>query len=313
MTPPSSGPLRIGYLGPHGTFTEAALLTQADLVDQDLRPLPTIPSVLTAAEKGDIDLGFVAIENAIEGTVTVTQDTLALDSPLLIQREVVMDIRLDLFGPPGMALDEVTQVASFPHATAQCRRFLAGTLPDAELVAVNSTAEAARLIGQERPAGMAAVAPPQAGELYGLEAIETDLGDHPDNQTRFVLLSPDGFPEPSGHDKTTVVLFQHADQPGSLLAMLQEFAARAINLTKLESRPNRRGLGDYHFVVDVEGHIADEKIADCLRTLKASIADVKFLGSYPAAGDDDGHRRAAVDARWDDAGRWLGELRDRMR
>ncbi|MDP9020619.1 MAG: prephenate dehydratase [Actinomycetota bacterium] len=300
---------RIAFLGPHGTFTEQALLTQADLAAGELVPTGSIADVLAAAASGEVDLGFVAIENSIEGTVNVTLDTLAFDAQLLIQREVVINVQLNLLVPPGMEVADVKTVVSFPHATAQVRRFLAATLPGATTQAANSTAEAARQVGEAREPGVAAVGTALAAELYGLEVAAADIEDHPENQTRFVVVGTHGVPEPTGHDKTTVVCFQRTDRPGSLLAILQEFAARAINLTKLESRPTKRSLGEYCFIIDFEGHLADELVADCLRNLKAKLADVKFLGSYPAAGQHGDAVRRDADASWRAADEWLGRLR----
>jgi prephenate dehydratase len=301
--------MRVGFLGPFGTFTEQALLTQADLASEELVPLPTIPDVLAAVAAGEIDLGFVPIENAIEGTVNAAIDALAFETDLLIQREVVINIQLDLLVAPGTSLADVKRVLSIPMATAQVRGWLRANLPAAEVVASNSTAEAARIVGETREPGLAAVAPPLSAELYGLDVLAAEIEDHPENQTRFVLVGRTGVPLPTGHDKSTIVCFQHADRPGSLLMMLQEFAARAINLTKLESRPTKRGLGDYCFIIDLEGHLADEVVADCLRELKAKSADVKFLGSYPAAGEHGEALRREADERWRAADEWLARLR----
>ena len=300
---------RIGFLGPPGTFHEQALLSQPDLVEHDLRPLPSIPEVLAAVEGGGIELGFVAIENSIDGTVNVTLDTLTFETDLLIQREVVLNIELHLMAKPGTAIDQIDRVLSFPTATAQVRGFLGREVPGAAWEATNSTSEAARLVGEAPDPGVAAVAPAHAGELYGLEVVAADIADHPENQTRFVLVRPDGVPAATGHDKTTIVCFQRADRPGSLLHILQEFAARGINLTKLESRPTKRGLGDYCFIIDLEGHVADEVVGDCLRTLKAELADVKFLGSYPAAGAHGDSLRREADAAWRQADGWLRGVR----
>jgi prephenate dehydratase len=299
----------IGFLGPHGTFSEQALLGQPDLAAAGLLPLSSISEVLAATADGVVDLGFVPMENSIEGTVNVTLDTLALETDLLIQREVVANVQLNLLVPPGQTLADVKTVVSIPHATAQVRRFLARELPGVATVAANSTAEAARTVGETREPGVAAVGTALAAELYGLEVCAAGIEDHPENQTRFVVVGTSGVPAPTGHDKTTVVCFQQADRPGSLLAILQEFAARAVNLTKLESRPTKRNLGEYCFVIDFEGHLADELVADCLRDLKAKLADVKFLGSYPAAGQHGAVVRRDADAAWRSADEWLAELR----
>jgi prephenate dehydratase len=301
--------MRVGFLGPFGTFTEQALLTQADLASEELVPITTIPDVLAAVAGGEVDLGFVPIENAIEGTVNVAIDTLAFELDLLIQREVVINIQLDLLAPPGTRLADVKKVVSFPVAMAQVRGWVNDHLPGAEVEASNSTADAARLVGESKEPGVAAVAPALSAELYGLDILAEDIEDHPENQTRFVLVARSGIPVATGHDKTTIVCFQHADRPGSLLGMLQEFAARAINLTKLESRPTKRGLGDYCFIIDLVGHVADEVVADCLRELKAKNADVKFLGSYPAAGEHGEALRRQADEGWRAADQWLARLR----
>ena len=144
-------------------------------------------------------------------------------------------------------MESITRVLSLPHASAQCRRFLAEKLPDAEVVPTNSTAEAARIVGEERRHDTAALAPRLSAKLYNLDILASAVEDHPDNQTRFVALAPIGVPAPTGHDKTSIVCFQREDRPGSLHAILSEFAARSINLTKLESRPTKRGLGTTAF------------------------------------------------------------------
>ncbi|HMC52897.1 MAG TPA: prephenate dehydratase, partial [Acidimicrobiales bacterium] len=280
--PSTKAGARIGFLGPPGTFTEEALLTQADLAEAEMIALASMSEVPRAVQAGEVELGFVPIENSIEGTVTETLDTLVFDTDLLIQREVVLGIRLNLLAPPGVAMGEVSRVVSYPVAAAQCRGFLARTMPQAEVVAANSTSEAARLIGEERPAATAALGTALAAKLYGLEVLAVDVEDHPENATRFVLLAHDGIPAPTGHDKTSIVCFQHADRPGSLHGILSHFSARNLNLTKLESRPTKRGLGKYCFIIDLEGHVDDEVVADCLHDLYAELLTVKFLGSYPA-------------------------------
>ena len=300
---------RVGFLGPSGTFHEQALLADPHLAAMELVPMPSIPEVLAATESGELDLGFVAIENSIEGTVNITMDTLAFETDLLVQQEVVLNIELHLLAPAGTSLDEVKRVRSFPHATAQVRGFLSTAVPGAVTEAANSTSDAARLVGEERHPGDAAVGTALAARLYGLEILAADIADHPENQTRFVVVRPEGVPARTGHDKTTIVCFQHADRPGSLLTILQEFAARGINLTKLESRPTKRALGDYCFIIDLEGHVADEVVADSLRTLKAELADVKFLGSYPAAGEHGPSVRRSADEAWRAADEWLQQVR----
>ncbi|MEM7326681.1 MAG: prephenate dehydratase [Actinomycetota bacterium] len=301
---------RIAYLGPAGTFTEQALMSQPDLANDELVPMPKFVDVLDATSNGDVDHGFVAIENAIEGTVNITLDALAFDHDLLIQREVVLDIRLNLMAAPGVALSDIATVYSHPVANAQCREFLHKELPDAEVKAANSTSEAA-VMAMEQP-GLGAVAPSLAAEKHGLELLATDIADHPGNQTRFVLVAPNGVPAPTGHDKTTVVLHQRADKPGSLVAILQEFAARNINLSRLSSRPVKTALGSYCFIIDLDGHIGDDVVADCLRNIRAKHADVKFLGSYPAAGVGSSEVRDEVTSALSEAAEWMQSLRAKI-
>jgi prephenate dehydratase len=301
--------MRIGFLGPAGTFSEQALLSQKDLAEMELVDCSTIPDVLAATQAGEVDLGFVPIENSIEGTVNAALDVLALESDLLIQREVVINVQLNLLALPGVPMADMTAVAGFPVAMAQVRSWLQTNLPRAEVIAANSNADAARLVQVKGDRTVAAVSTALAAELYGLEIMASDIEDHPENQTRFVVVARSGIPAPTGHDKSTIVCFQHADQPGSLLAILQEFAARAVNLTKLESRPTKKGLGHYCFIIDLDGHIADELVADALRDLKSKLADVKFLGSYPAAGEEGHEVRRDASAAWQRADEWLASLR----
>jgi prephenate dehydratase len=303
---------RIAFLGPEGTFTEQALLSQPDLAGQELVPMSTFGEVLAAVDQGDVDLGFVGLENSIEGTVTVTIDALALQHDLVIQREVVLGIQLNLLAPAGVGLSDIDRILTFPVAAGQCRTWLADHLPGVEVVAANSNAEAAQLVSTNADGHSAAVAPALAAKIYGLEVLAEDIEDHPENETRFVLVGRHTIPARTGHDKSTIVVFQRTDQSGSLLAILQEFAARAINLTKLESRPTKKQLGDYCFVIDLEGHIADEVVADCLRTLRTKVADIKFLGSYPAAGDHGAAVRRDAEASWRESDEWVAELRSHL-
>ncbi len=313
--PPSAAApsLRIGYLGPEGTFTEEALLSVPEYAAAAVEAHGSLVDVLEAVRTGTVDLGFVPLENAIEGTVRDILDSLVLDYDLRIQREVVLDVHLHLLAAPGVALADIERVASIPVATAQCRRFLTEHLPDVELVATNSTADAARLLGTGDPvlAGRptAAIAPRLAADLYGLAVLAERVEDHPDNQTRFIAVARTGIPAPTGHDRTSIACFQRADQPGSLYAILGHFAARNINLTKLESRPTKQALGDYCFIIDFEGHVGDAVVADCLRDLRAELAGVKFLGSYPAAGETGEAIRAEADVSRRAAEQWLDELR----
>jgi prephenate dehydratase len=223
-----------------------------------------------------------------------------------------MRVQLNLMTRPGVELGDITRVVSIPVATAQCRHFLREKLPNVRTEAANSTAEAAEHIARSKSGTVAAIAPARSAEIYGLSIVAADIEDHPENKTRFVAVAPDGVPARTGHDKTSIVVFQRADAPGSLLAILQEFAARSINLSKLESRPTKQSLGDYCFLIDLEGHIADEVVADALRSLHAKQASVKFLGSYPAAGDHGPSVRKRAQKRWTDAAAWVESLRAKI-
>jgi len=304
---------RVGFFGPFGTFTQQALRTLTDLADTEHVPFRTVPDVLDAVQGGAVEFGFVPIENSIEGMVNFTQDALAFDHELLIVGEVVLDIEHCLLARPGTTLDEVTEVLSIPVATAQCHRYLREHLPDAEVRAANSTAEAAQLVGEGDGTGRAALAPRVAAEIYGLVVIAADIADHEDNQTRFVLVAREGVPAPTGHDKTALVVYQRADEPGSLISILQEFAARRINLSNLFSRPTKAGgLGDYCFIVYAEGHVGDELLADTMRALHAKQGGVKFMGSYPGAGEHAVSAREHADARWRVADDWVDAIRGQI-
>ncbi|MBW3536668.1 MAG: prephenate dehydratase [Actinobacteria bacterium] len=306
--------MKIAYLGPPGTFTEEARLSdpaaRADATE--LVPMQTINDVLAAVHAGEVDRGFVAIENSIEGTVNITLDTLVFGPDLLIQREVATPIRLHLVGREGAELAQVRQVMSFPHAIAQCREWLKTNIPDAEMVAANSTAEAVALVAQASDATLAAIGTSRAAELHDLALLASDIEDHVDNETRFVALTRSGIPAPTGHDKTSIVCFQRADHPGSLHSILGQFSARDLNLTKLESRPTKKGLGDYCFVIDLQGHVDDEVIADCLRDLHAQLPALKFLGSYPAAGQHSESRRRDAEESWRNADSWVRALKSKV-
>jgi len=275
---------RLAYLGPPGTFTEEALLSAPEASDAEPVPMQTVPEVIAAVEAGDVDGGVVPIENSIEGSVNVTLDTLAFGSPgVTIQRELVLPVRHALLARPGVRADEVAVVVSHPHATAQCRQYLADNLPKAEVRAANSTAEAAQIVSERGPIEpWAAIGTQLAAALYGLAVLAPDIEDRRENSTRFVLVGRDAAPM-SGNDKTSVVCFIEKDRPGALLAILHEFSDRGINLSKLESRPTKERLGEYCFFIDVEGHIDEPNVGHAIAGLRTKILDVKVMGSYPRA------------------------------
>ncbi len=300
----------VGFFGPFGTFTDQALRTQADLVQGDVRAYRTVPDVLDAVTAGEVDLGFVPIENSTEGMVNFTLDALAFDHDLVIVREVVLDIHMCLAAKPGVALSDVKEILSIPVATAQCHRFLREQFPEAEFRPAASTAGAAQAVSDDASTTIAAIAPKVAAERYGLEVLAENIEDHDGNQTRFVVVGRGRVPAPTGHDRTALVVYQRADQPGSLISILQEFAARRLNLSNLISRPTKSGgLGDYCFIVFAEGHIADDLMADTMRALHAKQGAVKFFGSWPRADARAHDAREHADERWRMADDWVADIR----
>ena len=273
----------VAYLGPSGTFTEQALLTQSDLASAEHRKMPSITDALMCAERGEVPMAFAAIENSIEGSVNATLDVLAFEADLLIQREVVMPIELHLLGLAGAQTDGVKEVLSYPHAFGQCREFLHEHLSMVKQTTANSTAEAAELVVASDDPTRAAIGTRLAAEIHGLSVLWERVEDHRGNQTRFVAVAKDSVPAPSGKDKTSLVVFQRENKPGSLLGILQEFADQSIDLTKLQSRPTKKALGEYCFIVDFLGHAEEPHVAHCLEAIRSQHADIKFLGSYPVA------------------------------
>ncbi len=296
-------------MGPQGTFTEEALLGEHDLAGAEIVLTGTIEEAVGAAASGQADAAFVPLENSIEGSISATLDRLVFGEELLVQREVVLDVHLHLAAPAGARLGALERVYSYPPALAQCRDFLLAAVPKAEQIAVSSTAEGARFVAERGEREAAAVVPRNAAARYGLELLAEAIEDHEGNQTRFVLVAPGRIPAPTGHDRTLLVCFQHENRPGSLLEILSQFAARRLDLTRLVSRPTKQALGEHCFVIEVEGHVADEVLGDCLRALHANLEALRFLGSYPVSGAPARVRRAEVDLRRQAAADWLADLR----
>lgn len=273
--------VRVAYLGPDGTFaSEAARRAAPDAVGE---PLPTIPDVVDAVRESHAPLGVVPIENSIEGSVNLTLDALAFGEPgVFIRGEIAIPISMNLLVPPGTTLGDIQLVRSQPHALAQCRGWLSENLPRARLEPSTSTAEAARQ-ATESGDGMAALGTRLAAERYGLVVLASDIQDFGDNATRFVVLSRMMRPA-TGADKTSAVLFFGKDRPGQLVRILEEFALRGINLSKIQSRPTKRGLGEYCIFVDCLGHICEARVATALRSVHRHVAELRVLGSYPRAG-----------------------------
>jgi prephenate dehydratase len=307
---PGVPPARYAYLGPEGTFAEAALRTVPAAARSQLQPYPTVPAALDAVRSGEADGAMVPIENSVEGSVTATLDELASGDPVVITREVLLPVGFALIARSGTGLHQVGRIATHPHAQAQCRRWLATTLPEAELVPALSTAAAAAALADGSAQFDAAIAAPIAAERYRLQALAEDVADNPGAVTRFVLVSrPAEPPLPSGHDKTTLVAFIADDHPGALLEILTEFSVRGVNLTRIESRPTGQRLGRYCFSMDCEGHVDDTRVGEALMGLRRVCPDVRFLGSYPRADDATPVTWSRDDALFRDAAAWLGRIR----
>lgn len=270
---------KYAYLGPKGTFSEEALLSLG-VEDLTAVPCPTIDEVFSVVGSGKADAGIVPIENSVEGSVNATLDALAFDSDLTISKEVILDIKHVLVVAPGTDLKDIERVVSHPHATAQCRKWLSRNLPNAEVLAANSTAEAVAIAVKEE--GMAAIGTRLAAERYGGEILADSIEDFAGNKTRFVVIDRT-YSAKTGDDKTSLALFLHHDKPGALLMILGEFAYGEINLTKIQSRPTKRQLGEYMFFVDLQGHQDDPAVATALNCLRLKLRTVKVLGSYPRA------------------------------
>jgi len=305
-----AAPPRYAYLGPEGTFAEAAVRTLPAAAQADLVPLPSVLAALEAVRAAEVDGAMVPLENSVEGSVTSTLDELAGGSPLVIAAEVYLPVDFALLVRTGTASEAVKSVATHPHAEAQCRRWLRRRLPDAEVHLVGSTsAGAAAVAVGEFDASISA---PIAATTYGLVPLATDLADNPGAVTRFVLLTRPGRPpERTGQDRTSLVAFIREDHTGALLEVLTEFAVRGINLTRIESRPTKSRLGHYCFSMDCEGHIADARVGDALAALHRICADVRYLGSYPRADGQPGEPigPGAADQDFAAAAGWLARVR----
>jgi prephenate dehydratase len=286
--------MRVGYLGPPGTNTEEALLASLDRDRRDgveLLPLPTIFDVVMAVHEGAAARGLVPIENSLEGSVNATLDALAMETEdVAIVGEVVHPIRHCLIARTELELSEVEAVVSHPQANAQCARFIRTRLPQAQVLAGSSTAEAVRMVA-EHDGPWAALGNRLAADLYGCVVLRAGVEDVADNETRFVWLAraDGGGGAVAGADqrgpwKTAIVFWGvGAEAPGWLVRCLSEFADRDVNLTRIESRPRKQGLGRYMFFADLEGRDSEPQVADALSSLRSHVEVLRVLGSYPAA------------------------------
>jgi prephenate dehydratase len=300
---------RYAYLGPAGTFTEAALHTLPDARQAELVPCQTIQAAIETVHSGSADAALVPIESSVDGAVTATLDELATGRELLIRAEVLLPIEFALLARPGTGLDEIATVGGHPQAQAQCRRWLADKLPDAQWRPAASNAMAAQQVASGELD--AALAGAFAASGYGLAVLADKVHDVAGAVTRFVLVSAPGpLPAATGADRTSLVAFLDDDHPGALMEILTEFAVRGINLSRIESRPTGDALGKYYFCIDCEGHIDDARVGEALMGLRRVCADVRFIGSYPRSDGGKTQVRAGTsDAEFAAAAAWLSRLR----
>jgi prephenate dehydratase len=283
---------RVGYLGPEGTFTQAAVLTAPDSQSLELVPMSTVYASVMAVQDGTVDRAVVPIENSMEGSVSATLDTLAFETRgLTIVGEVVLGVQQCLIAREPIAFEDIEVVVSHPQANAQCARFIRTNLPDARVMTSSSTADAVRLVSERIRYRWAAIGTSLAAQLYGCTVLQAGIEDIVGNQTRFVWIGPAGTPPGvpgsdgvAGRWKTAVVFWGGGDQsPGWLVRCLSEFASRGVNLTRIESRPRRQGLGHYLFFADLEGRDTDPHVAEALAAVSSQVEVLRELGSFPAA------------------------------
>lgn len=299
---------RYAYLGPVGTFTEAALQTISSSSDQ-LIPYSNVTAALDAVRNGQAEKALVPIENSIEGVVARTLDELAIGEPLVIYGEVTLPVTFSLLVKKGNESKAIKRIATHPHAEAQCRTFIAKNYPEVEIIVTSSTAAAAQTLATGD--FDAAIASPSAALAYDLSTIASNIGDNDGAVTRFVLVGkPGNVPQATGHDRTSLAAFIGVDHAGALLEVLTEFSVRGVNLTFIQSRPTGRELGHYHFIIDAEGHINEARVGDALMGLRRICEDVRYLGSYPRADKvAPTTTPATADKSFKEADAWLASVR----
>jgi prephenate dehydratase len=311
MSPVDATP-RYAYLGPEGTFTETAL-RQATAGEGELVPVASVDAALEAVRSGDVGSAMVPIENSVEGGVSATLAALTQGDPLVVVGEQVVPVTFDFVVRPGLSREDVTRIASHPHGLAQCRMWLHREFPKATPVPALSTAGAAEALLDPDTPWDAALCAPIAAERFGLTPMLTNVGDNPSAVTRFVLVSKPGrLPAPTGADKTTLAAYLGPDdRAGQLLELLEQFAVRGVNLSRLESRPTGEGMGRYYMSIDAEGHVAEARVAEALKGLHRVCPRVLFLGSYPRAnGVPATVRTETSDAAFAEADAWLRQIRN---
>ncbi|MEV0985167.1 prephenate dehydratase [Brevibacterium sp. NPDC049920] len=279
-----------GYLGPEATFTEAALIRLLDergITDAARVPMHNAEAALSGVARGELDGAVVPIENSLEGGVPATLDALTRNGRLQIVAETLVQVTFVLAVRPGTQLSDIRSFATHPHGEAQTRTWISEHLGNAHFLPASSTAAAARDLAAGDVEYQAAICPALAAERYGLEVLAAGIGDRADAITRFVLVrTPADLPAPTGADKTTIVAVLSSDRAGALLELLEQFAARGVNMSRIESRPTGDGLGLYQFSIDLQGHIAEARMAEALMGVHRVARRMQFLGSYPAAAGD---------------------------
>jgi prephenate dehydratase len=274
-------PVKYAYLGPAGTFTEAALLKIAASDDQ-LIAYANVTAALDAVRKGEANKALVPIENSVEGVVARTLDELASGEPLVITAETTLPVTFSLMTLENKDPKDIKSIATHPHAESQCRSYIAKNYPNAQVIETTSTAAAAK--GLSKGDYDAAIGAAIAAKNYQLKLIAEDIGDNTNAVTRFVVVEKPGkSPAATGKDRTSLAVFIAIDHAGALLEILNEFAKHQVNLSFIQSRPTGSQLGHYHFIIDAEGHIEDKPVAAALAGLKEICEDIRFLGSYPQA------------------------------
>jgi prephenate dehydratase len=273
--------IKYAYLGPAGTFTEAALLKIAASDDQ-LIAYANVTAALDAVRKGEVSKALVPIENSVEGVVARTLDELASGEPLVITAETTLPVTFSLMTLENKDPKDIKSIATHPHAESQCRSYIAKNYPNAQVIETTSTAAAAK--GLSKGDYDAAIGAVIAAKNYQLKIIAEDIGDNTNAVTRFVVVEKPGkSPAATGKDRTSLAVFIAIDHAGALLEILNEFAKHQVNLSFIQSRPTGSQLGHYHFIIDAEGHIEDKPVAAALAGLKEICEDIRFLGSYPQA------------------------------
>ncbi|WP_300344453.1 prephenate dehydratase [Nesterenkonia sp.] len=305
--------MRYSYLGPSGTFTEAALLQMPGAEQAERVPAASVLSALTMVEDHDVDGAVVPIENSVEGGVTATLDAVSVAHHLQITAEALVPVTFVLAAAEPTTLSRIGSIATHSHAWAQVRRWAEASAPHAEFVPASSTAAAAHGLLQSPPVAESAICAPLVAEQLGLHVVSSGIEDTPGAVTRFVLVTrPQEVPQPTGADKTTVMIPLPEDRPGALMEILEHFSTRGVNICRIESRPTGNGIGDYFFSMDLEGHIAEARVGDALAGIHRISPQIRFLGSYPRA---DGKPQQVLpevsEAAFTAAQSWVASLRGR--